>query len=94
MRGDLDELLGGLASLPADRSLHAVEGAVMAGVARERAARRTLMVMLPAQAAVVAASVAIGLLAGGAAVRDASQPHELAMISTDLAPSTLLASNR
>lgn len=93
MRGDLDDLLGGLARAPTDRSLHAVESAVMEGVARERAARRTLHVLLPAQAAMVAASVAIGLFAGGAAVRGASEPHELAMLATDLAPSTLLASN-
>jgi hypothetical protein len=93
MRGDLDDLLSGLARAPADRSLQAVESAVMAGVARERDARRTLHVLLPAQAAMIAVCIGIGLVAGGAAVRVASPPHELAMISTDLAPSTLLASN-
>lgn len=93
MSGDLDDLLGGLARAPTDRSLHAVEGAVMAGVARERDARRTLNVLLPAQAAAVVASVAIGIFAGGAVARVTSQPHELAMVSTDLAPSTLLASD-
>jgi hypothetical protein len=93
MRGDLDDLLGGLARAPTDRSLHAVESAVMSGVARERAARRTLHILLPAQAAMIAVCIGIGLLAGGAAGRVASQPHELAMVSTDLAPSTLLASN-
>jgi hypothetical protein len=90
MRGDLDDLLSGLASAPADRSLHGLEGAVMDGVARGRADRRTLHVLLPAQAAAVAVSVAIGVFAGGAAGRVGPAHQEFALVGTELAPSTLL----
>jgi hypothetical protein len=90
MRGDLDDLLGGLARAPLDHGLQGLEGAVMDGVARGRADRRTLYVLLPAQAAAVAVSVAIGVFAGGAAGRVGPAPQEFAMVGSELAPSTLL----
>lgn len=93
MRSDLDDLLGGLARAPADHSLEALEPAVMAGVARERAVRRTLHALARTQALLVGVAVAIGLAAGGFAGLGAAQPQEVAMLSTELAPSTLLAAN-
>jgi hypothetical protein len=94
MTGDLDDLLSGLAQAPADRSLQGLESSVLAGVAGERSARRAVRALAPAQAAAVVAAVVVGVAAGGVAGMSVSRPPPPAMLSTALAPSTLLVASR
>jgi hypothetical protein len=90
MSDDLDALMAGLARAPADHELAGLEGAVLAGLAERRAARR----LGPAQAGAVAAAVFIGLAAGGAAGVRTTPPQSAGMLPTDLAPSSLLVASR
>ena len=94
MTGELDDLLNGLAQAPADRSLQGLESAVLVGVAGERSARRAVRALVPAQAAAIAVAAVVGVTAGGMAGLSLSRPPPAAMLSTALAPSSLLVASR
>jgi hypothetical protein len=87
MSDRLDQMLSGLAGAAPDHSLDGVEGAVWAGIGRERAAARARMAMVPVSCAAVLMATAVGVAAGAASK---PQQGELLAFSVPLAPSTLL----
>jgi hypothetical protein len=92
MSDRLDQMLSGLAGAAPDHSLEGLEGAVWAGIGRERAAARARMAMVPVSCAAVLMATAVGVATGRVAAGEAAKPPqgELLAFSVPLAPSTLL----
>jgi hypothetical protein len=93
MSEPLDDLFARLAAAPADRSLDALDAAVLRSIRLKRHEARATLSLAPVRIASVALALAVGVTAGGAVATSAilaPQPYGTFSSSANLAPSTLL----